>query len=131
MECKGNGSGKTRPAYPISTLANFPGSYCAKMKSNDDWRLRSEMKDDDDWESPLRNLSREMMMDFFLFVGESSKISSTGSSNGYMRRFSELYTTVTGRYVDRNDYRELYKVEYSRYSRVQACSHAYSITIRS
>lgn len=81
------------------------------MNANRDWRLRSKVKDDEDWESPLHNLTREMMMDFFLFVGEMSKLSSTGSSKGYIRRFSELYTSVTGRYVDRNDYKELYKVE--------------------
>ena len=68
------------------------------------------MKDDEDWESPLHNITRETMMDFFLFVGEISRIKSTGSSKEYIRQFSELYTSVTGRYVDRNDYKELYKV---------------------
>lgn len=80
------------------------------MKDNEDWRLRSKMKDDEDWESPLHNLTRETMMDFFLFVGETSSLNSTGSSKGYIRQFSELHTSVIGRYVDRNDYKELYKV---------------------
>jgi hypothetical protein len=69
------------------------------------------MKDDEDWKSPLHNLTRETLMDFFFFVGETSKIESWGSSKGYIRRFSELYTTVTGRYVDRNDFKDLYKVQ--------------------
>lgn len=80
------------------------------MKDNEGWRLRSKMKDDEDWESPLHNLTRETMMDFFLFVGEISRLNSTGSSKEYIRQFSELHTSVTGRYVDRNDYKELYKV---------------------
>jgi hypothetical protein len=82
-----------------------PGRYCAEMKCSEDW------------ESLLRNLDRQTLMDFFLWVGETSRIGSTGSSGEYMRQFSQLHTTVTGRYVDRNDYKELYKVGAARATR--------------
>lgn len=83
------------------------------------------MKNDEDWESPLHNLNRETMMDFFFFVGEISRINSTGSSEVYMRQFQELYTTITGRYVDRNDSKELYKVVPHAFSAIRYYNYAY------
>lgn len=61
------------------------------------------MRDDEDRGSPHYNLTREAMMDFFLLVGEISRTNATGSSTEYIRQFSELYTSLTGRYMDRND----------------------------
>jgi hypothetical protein len=58
----------------------------------------------------IQSISRETMMDFFLFVCEHSRIKSRGSSEEYIRQFAQLHTTVTGRYVDRNDMKELYKM---------------------
>lgn len=63
-----------------------------------------------DWRLTITNVNRETMMDFFLFVCETSRIKSRGSSEEYIRQFQQLYTTVTGRYADRNDIKELYKV---------------------
>ena len=63
-----------------------------------------------DWKATLKDLRRETTMDFFLFVCESYNIKSWGTSKVYMRQFQELYTTITGRFMDRNDSREVYKV---------------------
>lgn len=62
-----------------------------------------------EWHITLE-LSREIMIDFVLFVYGNYKIQSWGTSLEYICQFQQLYTTVTGRFVDRNDARELYKV---------------------
>ncbi|KAH8719857.1 hypothetical protein HC256_000269 [Beauveria bassiana] len=48
-------------------------------------------------------------MDFFLFVCGNYNVRSWGTSEEYIRQFQQLYTTVTGRYMDRNDAKEVYK----------------------
>jgi hypothetical protein len=63
-----------------------------------------------EWQSAVENLRRETTMDFFLYVCETSKIESWGSSKVYIRQFQQLYTCVTGRFMDRNDANEVYKV---------------------
>lgn len=49
-------------------------------------------------------------MDFFLFVCGNYNVKSWGTSHVYIRQFQQLYTTIAGRYVDRNDAKEVYKV---------------------
>lgn len=63
-----------------------------------------------DWETILKGLTREVTMDFFLFVCGNYNIQSWGTSEEYIRLFQLLYTTVTGQYMDRNDSKEVYKV---------------------
>lgn len=63
-----------------------------------------------DWEATIKNLKRETTQDFFLYVCEHSKITSWGSGEEYIRQFQQLYTTVNGQYMDRNDAKEVYKV---------------------
>lgn len=63
-----------------------------------------------DWRATIVKLTRAVTMDFFLFVCENYKIRSWGSSEEYIRQFQQLYTTVTGRYMDVNDRREVYNV---------------------
>lgn len=63
-----------------------------------------------DWRATLVNITRATTMDFFLFICGNYKIRSWGSSEEYIRQFQQLYTTVTGRYMDRNDAKEVYKV---------------------
>jgi hypothetical protein len=84
--------------YPVFYLI-LRRSYCTEMSLGD-------------WKATIQNISRETMMDFFLFVCENSKIKSRGSSEEYIRQFSQLHTTVTGRYIDRNDRKELSKVRH-------------------
>jgi hypothetical protein len=62
------------------------------------------------WKSTLKTLQRETTMDFFLFVCGNYNIKSWGTSHVYIRQFQQLYTTVTGRFMDRNDAKEVYKV---------------------
>ena len=79
-------------------------SYCKEMKVGD-------------WEAILKDLQRETTMDFLLFVCGNYKVKSWGTSHVYIRQFQQLYTTVTGRFMDRNDAREVYKVRLSESER--------------
>ena len=63
-----------------------------------------------DWKATIENLDRGTAQDFLLYVCESSKITSWGSGHEYIRQFQQLYTTVNGQYMDRNDTKEVYKV---------------------
>jgi hypothetical protein len=63
-----------------------------------------------DWKATIKNLKRETTQDFFLFVCEKYNISSWSTGHVYIRHFQQLYTTLTGRYMDRNDSKEVYKV---------------------
>lgn len=63
-----------------------------------------------DWRVKMENLTRATLQDFFHWVCERHNIESWGSSQVYIRQFLQLHTTVTGRYCDRNDIKELYKV---------------------
>ena len=62
------------------------------------------------WKDKIKDLTRDVTMDFFLFLCSNYKIKSWGTSEEYMRQFQQFYTTVTGKYVDRNDSKEVYKV---------------------
>ena len=97
-----NGSGK----HPVIARA---GSIAVLVGLTDGRRYCSE-KRVGEWKETLMSIARETMMDFFLFVCEISKIESWGTSLLYIRQFQSLYTTVTGRFMDRNDMKELYKV---------------------
>jgi len=61
-----------------------------------------------EWETTLLNVSRELMMDFFLFVCESYNVRSWGTSKVYIRQFFEMYTTVSGNFMNRNHAKALY-----------------------
>lgn len=63
-----------------------------------------------DWKVTIQSLTRATMQDFFLWVCETHKIKSWGTSQEYIRQFQQLHTTITGRYPNRNDIKELYKV---------------------
>jgi hypothetical protein len=69
-----------------------------------------EQKSVGDWEATLKDLQRETTMDFMLFVCGNYNVTSWGTTHVYMRHFQQLYTTVTGRYMDRNDAKEVYKL---------------------
>ncbi|KAI3339677.1 FluG domain-containing protein [Ustulina deusta] len=91
-----------KPKYSRETEINVSGifkkwkSYCEDLKVGD-------------WEATIKSLKRETTQDFFLYVCENSKITSWGSGEEYIRQFQQLYTTVTGQYMDRNDAKEVYK----------------------
>ncbi|KAI5866135.1 hypothetical protein GGS23DRAFT_594281 [Durotheca rogersii] len=48
-------------------------------------------------------------MDFFLCVCETSRVGSSGTTKVHIRQFQQLYTCVTGRFMDSDDAREVYK----------------------
>jgi hypothetical protein len=65
-----------------------------------------------DWKKKIERIYRTLMQDFFLWVLEKSegRIKSWGTSHVYIRQFQQLYTNVTGSFVNRNDMKEVYKV---------------------
>ncbi|KAK2477167.1 hypothetical protein H9L39_12391 [Fusarium oxysporum f. sp. albedinis] len=91
-----------KPRYSEQTEINVSGifnkwrRYCADMKVGE-------------WKATLENLDRGTTQDFLLYICERYKITSWGSGHEYIRQFQQLYTTVNGQYMDRNDTKELYK----------------------
>ena len=67
-----------------------------------------------DWKATINTINRATMQGFFYWVCENHNIKSWGTLEVYIRQFGQLHTTVTGRYPDRNDMKELYKVLNSR-----------------
>ncbi|CRK29684.1 hypothetical protein BN1723_015696 [Verticillium longisporum] len=91
-----------KPKYADETEINVTGilrkwkQYCTETNVGD-------------WRATIKDLTREVTMDFFPFVCGNYNVKSWGTSHVYIRQFQQLYTTITGRYVDRNDAKEVYK----------------------
>ncbi|EWZ27959.1 hypothetical protein FPRO04_13078 [Fusarium proliferatum] len=91
-----------KPRYSEQTEINVSGifnkwrRYCADMKVGE-------------WKATLENLDRGTTQDFLLYICERYKITSWGSGHEYIRQFQQLYTTINGQYMDRNDTKEVYK----------------------
>lgn len=49
-------------------------------------------------------------MNFLEYLCQTCRMDSWGSSWQYFRQYKQLYTSVTGRYMDRNDSKEVQKV---------------------
>lgn len=60
----------------------------------------------------IQGADRSMAMDFLFHLCESYKIKSWGTSWEYFRQYKQLYASVTGQYMDRNDSKEILKVRY-------------------
>ncbi|RSL47928.1 hypothetical protein CEP54_013160 [Fusarium duplospermum] len=91
-----------KPKYSDQTKINVSG-ICKKWK-----RYCADMEVGD-WEVTIKNLDRGTAQDFLLYVCERYKITSWGSGHEYIRQFQQLYTTMNGQYMDRNDTKEVYK----------------------
>ncbi|KAI8956828.1 FluG domain-containing protein [Daldinia sp. FL1419] len=91
-----------KPKYAVETEINVTGifgkwkRYCTEMAVGD-------------WKLTIESLDRETLQDFFLFVCKNYRINSRGSLQEYIRQFSQLHTTITGCFVDRNYMKEFYK----------------------
>ncbi|KAK2729319.1 FluG domain-containing protein [Colletotrichum kahawae] len=101
----------------LKTVHFISPNYSEKTKVNIAVVRRREKGECDelqwsDWKVALEKVTRETTQSFFLRVCEWSngKIKSWGTTEVYIRQFQQLYTSVTGRYVDRNDSKELYNV---------------------
>jgi hypothetical protein len=92
-----------KPKYAHETEVNVSGIFRKWKRYCKDMRVG-------DWKSTMKSLKRETVEDFFLYVCENSKIKSWATGEEYIRQFQQLYTTVTGQYMDRNDAKEVYKV---------------------
>ena len=53
-----------------------------------------------------------MAMDFLEYLCQTCWIDLWGSSWQYFRQYKQLYTSVTGRHIDRNDSKEVRKVRF-------------------
>ncbi|ROT35415.1 hypothetical protein SODALDRAFT_353116 [Sodiomyces alkalinus F11] len=91
-----------KPVYADETQINVAGL----LKK---WQRYCRENNVGDWEATLKTLRRATIMDFFLFVRSNYTIKSWGTSHVYIRQFQQLYTSVTGRFLDRNDAKEVYK----------------------
>ncbi|EXK78553.1 hypothetical protein FOQG_16770 [Fusarium oxysporum f. sp. raphani 54005] len=92
-----------KPKYSDETQVNVSGvlrkwiRYCSEMKVGE-------------WKATIKNLKRETAQDFILFMCENYlNITSWSTVEVYIRQLQQLHTTITGRYMDRNDSKELYK----------------------
>ncbi|KAJ4307316.1 hypothetical protein N0V88_000699 [Collariella sp. IMI 366227] len=61
------------------------------------------------WKEVLENADRAEAMDFLEYLCQSCRITSWGTSWEYFRQYKQLYASVNGRYMDRNDSREVQK----------------------
>ncbi|KAL8310634.1 hypothetical protein RB597_010464 [Gaeumannomyces tritici] len=73
------------------------------------WKRYCKEKNVGDPEAILKSLRPETTKDFFLFVCGNYTIKSWGTTHVYIRQFQQLYTVITGRFMDRNNAREVYK----------------------
>jgi hypothetical protein len=62
------------------------------------------------WKAAINKADRAMAMDFLDHMCERWNIQSEGTSWEYWRQYKQLYASVTGQFVDRNDNREVLKV---------------------
>ncbi|KID97353.1 FluG domain-containing protein, partial [Metarhizium majus ARSEF 297] len=95
-----------KPTYSKETMINVSGIFKK-------WKRYCDENKVGDWEQTIRCLRRETTMDFFLFVCGNYNVKSWGTSEEYMRQFQQLYTTVTGQYMNRNDSKEVYKYHHN------------------
>ncbi|KAH9984587.1 hypothetical protein F4779DRAFT_632530 [Xylariaceae sp. FL0662B] len=63
------------------------------------WKRYCDEMEVGDWKVTIESVTRATMQDFFLW----------GTSQENIRQFQQLHTTVTGRYPNRNDIKELYR----------------------
>ncbi|OXV05933.1 hypothetical protein Egran_06299 [Elaphomyces granulatus] len=91
------------PDYADNTKINIAGilrkwkKYCETVKLKACCRKAIEEAD------------RAMSMDFLLHLCETYKIQSWGTSWEYFRQYKQLYASVTGKLMDRNDSNEVKK----------------------
>jgi len=70
----------------------------------------------------IEKADREVAMDFLHHICETSNIGSQGTSWEYFRQFKQLYSSVTGRYMNTNDSKEIQKVRPNLHSVPRALS---------
>ncbi|KAL8405658.1 hypothetical protein RB596_004496 [Gaeumannomyces avenae] len=73
------------------------------------WQRYCEEKNVGDPMAILKSLRPETTKDFFLFVCGNCNVNSWGTMQVYIRQFQQLHTVITGRFMDRNDVKEVNK----------------------
>ncbi|EWZ77486.1 hypothetical protein FOWG_18108, partial [Fusarium oxysporum f. sp. lycopersici MN25] len=88
-----------KPKYSGETEINISGIFRKWLRYCTDLEVG-------DWKATIQSLKRETTQDFVLYMCERYNITSWGSIEEYIRQFQQLYTTVNGRYMDRNHSKE-------------------------
>lgn len=70
------------------------------MKSR---RYCNDAERGDVWRDVIRNADRTEAMDFLKYLCQSCRITSWGTSWEYFRQYKQLFASVNGHYMDRND----------------------------
>ncbi|KAK3940940.1 FluG domain-containing protein [Diplogelasinospora grovesii] len=92
-----------KPDYAANTKVNVAG-ILRKWK-----RYCETAKLVGSWQEVINKADRAMTMDFLFHLCEAYKIKSWGTSWEYFRQYKQLCASATGRYMDRNDSREVLK----------------------
>ncbi|KAK4158599.1 FluG domain-containing protein [Cladorrhinum sp. PSN259] len=93
----------------------FTPDYADRTKNNiagilRKWKRYCEFnKFEGTWRDVIQNADRVIAMDFLDYLCDTCKIESWGSSWEYFRQYKQLYASATGRYMNRNDSREVLK----------------------
>ncbi|OAQ58141.2 FluG domain-containing protein [Pochonia chlamydosporia 170] len=95
-----------KPKYSEETMINLAGIFKK-------WNRYCDEAGVGDWEETIRSLGPETTMDFFLFVCGNYKVKSWGSTEEYIRQFQQLYTTVTGQYMNRAHSKAVYNYHHN------------------
>ncbi|KAK4107064.1 hypothetical protein N656DRAFT_840631 [Canariomyces notabilis] len=91
------------PDYADKTKINIAGllrkwkRYCEFAKLSGTWR------------EVMQKANRAMAMDFLEYLCQTCRIVSWSASWQYFRQYKQLYASVTGRYMDTNDSKEVKK----------------------
>ncbi|KEY73695.1 hypothetical protein S7711_09571 [Stachybotrys chartarum IBT 7711] len=91
-----------KPDYADNTKINIAGILRK-------WKRYCKTAELGHWKAVIEKADRAMAMDFLDHLCEVWTITSEGTSWEYWRQYKQLYSSVTGRYVDRNDNREILK----------------------
>jgi hypothetical protein len=100
------GLSKKWKKYKHDLIAVFMKRVLAYLNT----RYCTEVLETDNERSAIIHIKRETTMDFFLWMNNNYRINAEGSNLQYIRQFQQLYTVATGKYMDRNDVKEVYKV---------------------
>ncbi|KAK3186299.1 hypothetical protein K4F52_004837 [Lecanicillium sp. MT-2017a] len=89
-----------KPDYCDATKINIAGILRK-------WKAYCQANELGMWKDVIQKLDRPTAMDFLDYMCETWKIRSDGSSWEYWRQLKQLYSSVTGCFIDRNDNREI------------------------
>lgn len=91
-----------KPAYADNSKINIAGILRK-------WKKYCESSELGLWKAAIETANKAMAMDFLDYLCDTYKITSSGTSWEYFRQYKQLYSSVSGRYIDTNDSKEIHK----------------------